>query len=1047
MRRARRPALRASLAMALALALALALAGAGSNAAAAAAPAEASGTPDVDLLAQASWLAIHGDGVSASVATGPTVPVRLHFDFAGHGGYAGAHRTVPLDFPDDFLLRLRLRAHAGDNNLEIKFIDASGDNVWWINRRGVHFTGEWQTFIFKRRHVEFAWGPARDRTLHHTAALELVISAGNGGAGDVEVTQLLLAAREPTSALQLPVATASSKLAGFAPANVLDGDPRSAWRSDPMAGPAQYLELNLGGEREFGGLTLQWLPGMRPSDYEVQALDDEERWVTLRRIQGGNGKLDRLYLPESESRRLRVLMHAGSARGYGLAELQLENLAFGASINSYFTALAASQARGEYPRGYHGEQSYWTVVGNSGGGESGLLSEDGAFELRYGGPSLEPWLLIDGRAYGWAQVAIRHELPDGYLPMPRVLWQAPPFHFTIDAFARGASGAEHAVLRYVYRNATAHAQQLTFALLARPFQVNPPTQFLNGGGGASPIHDAKWDGSALRVNGQAELTPLLRPDDFSAARFDEGALPQRLLQLAGRQSLELHDDFGYGAVALRYHLKVAPHATVQWAFDVPWSGEPQAGFADPAAMARWLTATYQDVEQGWRALLNRAAITGPPAMQALTDTLRSALAQVLINRNGPAIQPGTRSYRRSWIRDGALSSAALLALGHEEAVRDYLDWYVPYVYPSGKVPCCVDTRGADPVPENDSAGELLFLAAEYYRYTGDRERLARLSPTLQRVADYLAALSQSERTAAHQFPSTQMYYGLMPPSISHEGYSAKPMHSYWDDFWALKGFDDALRIAQWLNDRGWQERLGSQAAAFRRDLFASLSASTSALHLDFLPGAAELGDFDATSTTIALSPQGESAQLPAALLRGTFERYWRFFTERRAQRRPWDAYTPYEIRNVGALLRLGWPERAREALEWFMRDRRPAGWNQWAEVVGRDPRQPRFVGDMPHGWVASDFIRSATDLFAYERESDQSLVLAAGVDERWLNGAGIRVDRLRTAFGPLSYQLRRVGTGYELRLDALAKPPPGGVFILLHGREAAVRAGSLEYID
>ena len=42
----------------------------------------------------------------------------------------------------------------------------------------------------------------------------------------------------------------------------------------------------------------------------------------------------------------------------------------------------------------------------------------------------------------------------------------------------------------------------------------------------------------------------------------------------------------------------------------------------------------------------------------------------------------------------------------------------------------------------------------------------------------------------------------------------------------------------------------------------------------------------------------------------------------------------------------------------------------------RDAREPRFLGDMPHGWVASDQIRSVLDLFAYEDESESSLVLA-----------------------------------------------------------------------
>ena len=76
-----------------------------------------------------------------------------------------------------------------------------------------------------------------------------------------------------------------------------------------------------------------------------------------------------------------------------------------------------------------------------------------------------------------------------------------------------------------------------------------------------------------------------------------------------------------------------------------------------------------------------------------------------------------------------------------------------------------------------------------------------------------------------------------------------------------------------------------------------------------------------------------------------------------------------------------------------MADRRPAAWNQWAEVVGRDPRKTRFVGDMPHGWIASDFIRAALDLFAYERDTDNALVLAAGLT---LLAAGV-------ALGPLFF--------------------------------------------
>ena len=83
--------------------------------------------------------------------------------------------------------------------------------------------------------------------------------------------------------------------------------------------------------------------------------------------------------------------------------------------------------------------------------------------------------------------------------------------------------------------------------------------------------------------------------------------------------------------------------------------------------------------------------------------------------------------------------------------------------------------------------------------------------------------------------------------------------------------------------------------------------------IDYLPGSAELGDFDATSTTIALAPGGEQGRLPQEALDATFQRYWNEFVARRDGKREWKDYTPYEWRNVAAFVRLGWRDRAWQA--------------------------------------------------------------------------------------------------------------------------------------
>jgi hypothetical protein len=396
---------------------------------------------------------------------------------------------------------------------------------------------------------------------------------------------------------------------------------------------------------------------------------------------------------------------------------------------------------------------------------------------------------------------------------------------------------------------------------------------------------------------------------------------------------------------------------------------------------------------------------------------------------------------------------SLLRLGHPAVAADYWRWYATHQFDDGKIPCCIDVRGPDPVPEHDSAGEFLFLAGEIYRYTQDHGFIGAAWPRVETAARYLETLRQSERGPGARDGSRDATFGLMPASISHEGYSAKPVHSYWDDFWALKGFASAAMIAETVGDAKAAKRLGAAHDEFRRDLYASLKATAARHRIDYLPGSVELGDFDATSTTIALAPRGDPLAVPDELLPPTFERYWNAFIARRDGKAAWNEYTPYELRTVGTFVRLGFRDRAHELLDFFMEGRRPAAWNQWPEVVGRESRKPLFIGDLPHAWVASDYIRAVLDLFAYER-SDGAMILAAGVPAAWLDRAGVAIRGLYTPYGTVAYSLVRTDPRVaELTLSASGRVPPGGFVLagpwqrLLHatinGKPVAIHGNEL----
>ncbi|NIP80685.1 MAG: coagulation factor 5/8 type domain-containing protein, partial [Gemmatimonadetes bacterium] len=929
---------------------------------------------------------------------------------------------------ENYVITFALRADAPRNTLEFKLVDPSGENVWWARRVDFDFPAAWDTLSIRKRHVAFAWGPAGGGELRRTGSLEIVVTAGTGGAGTVWIDDLAIRELPPRRPYDLtPSVSATGTVGGSSPSAVLDGDATTAWR----AASGAALTIDFLRVRELGGLVLDWEVGRHAPDYVVAGSEDGRSWRTLREVRRSDGGRDYLFLPETDARFLRLDLTSPAGRGYVLREIDVHPLDWAASRNAFFEAVAADAPRGAYPRYLLGELPYWTVTGVSGDAEEALVGEDGGIEPFRGGFSLEPFLRLDGRLLSWADVERETRLADGSLPIPSVRWRAPGtgLELAVEAVPVGAAGASTLLVRYTVVNRGPRAVAPTLFVAVRPFQVNPSTQFLNGPGGYARIDSLVHEAGEVRVNGRRRVVPLTAPTSFGGATFDEGGVgallgaldPSAAAGPGGAASRSrVVDPFGAasGALAYRQSLASGDSATVDLA--VPWHDRsviPAAGDVDGLARA---------AKDAWRARLARAVVELPGEAAEVAATLRTTQGYILVNQDGPAIQPGSRAYARSWIRDGALTSAALLRLGHHETVREFLLWYADFVYPSGKVPCCVDERGADPVPEHDSGGELIYLVMEYFRHTGDEALLERLWPRVRDAVAYMDSLRHTRLTDAYRTPQTRVFYGLLPESISHEGYSAKPMHSYWDQLWALRGFEDAAAAADTLGLEGEAARIGRIRDAFRADLAASFRRAMAIHAIDYLPGAAELGDFDATSTTIALTPVAAD-WLPPAALDSTFGRYLREFRARRDGGLDWDAYTPYELRTVGTFVRLGRPDVAHELLAFFMGHRRPDGWNQWAEVVWRDARLPRFIGDMPHTWVGSDFIRSVMDMVVYEREADDALLVGAGIPPAWLEGRGLRVEGLSTHWGRLDLSARREGRTTRIALSGTAAPPGGFV--------------------
>ena len=960
---------------------------------------------DVSLFASDGVIAKLTKSLSGSHSHAKSV-LRLDYQFKG-AGHALIRIPLGLALPANYVFRFSVRGNSPANTLEFKCVDPSGENVWWVNRPNFAFSKNWQRLSNKRRHFTYAWGPV-NMPLTEVGFIELTVSATTGGKGtlyfsDLAFAQLAVASDRATS---IVVKTSSNKAhAASIRTAAAEHDEDQIWRSSTSE--RQYVHLQFGALREFDGLVVDFGDDYAV-DYEVQLPQGKNHWRTVDTISGGRRHRQYHALPESEAEAVRlVFKQSRRGCGYAVKSIAVQPIGFAASTTQFFANLAKDQAPGFSPRYFQNQQSFWTVVGVSGGREKAIINEEGMIEPALQTPSLEPFIFTDGKLLTWADGEHSQSLVDNHKPMPVVRRShiEQKLDLTIETFSQGPLQApDQATLytRYRIKNNGESRRNGSFFLALRHYQVNPPWQFLNSPGGFAPIFSLEAHDScmAVTVNGQWQILPQSKPDGFGLTRLSQGEIVEHLARghlpafegpggaRSAIDAITISDQRGYCSGALQYRFDLAAGQEVSFALALPYSS---ASKVKPFAWARG------EAIMAWNKTL-KAIDIDLPAYPELVNTIKSQLGYILVNRDGKALQPGSRCYRRTWIRDGSLTSEALLQLGQAAEVRAFIDWFAPYQYADGKVPCCVDKRGADPTPEHDSHGEFIYLVVEYFRYSKDKEHLRRLFPAVLQAVRYIDGLRRQLLTEQYRQPQNAHLYGLLPESISHEGYSAKPAHSYWDDIFALKGLEDALFAAQVLADQQSATYIGDIYRAFRADLVASMKTAMAKWQIAYIPGAADRGDFDPTSITIALDPADMSNELLPEL-KSTFAAYWQFFEKRRADQIKWENYTPYEWRSVGTMVKLGEIDKAHQAMDFFMRDRRPKGWNHWAEVVFKDPHTPRFIGDAPHGWVGSDFLRAVRTLFVYEKED--ALVVGAGLRQDWLK-AGLSANNLATEYGHFS---------------------------------------------
>lgn len=791
------------------------------------------------------------------------------------------------------------------------------------------------------------------------------------------------------------------------------------------------LEIQLPRPRATTGLAVDWAGAHGAARLQVQ--DAQGRWRDLAQDPQAASRSQSWLAGTApvEAHALRLLVDGDAPK---IDRVRLLGPAAVMTPMKRYQIAASGAHSALFPASLHLQQTYWTAVGVHGGLQKSIFDEHGNIEAFKGAPLVQPiWRNADGTTAGAANQSVTHALRDGWKPMPSATWQPQPgLELSSEAFAVEIGGQPVTLLRHRLRNTGSTPVEGTLSLVVRPMQMNPPWQ----NGGLSPIRSIAIEGNDVRVNERTLLRSLIPVDNAGAAPFGADGSTEITAAVAAGQLPAAHqadDPDGLAAAALGYRIQLAPGASQSVVVAFPLGTAPaDAHGVLPEAQALALGAGDADTvfdglasraSDDWQARLGQVGLRLPDP--SLVDMLRAQAAYMLINQTGPAMQPGPRNYNRSFIRDGMATSAVLLRMGESKIARDYLSWYTAHgVHDNGLVSPILNNDGTVNTGfgsdiEYDSQGQYVSLVADVARLDGGPESVRAYLPKVKAALRFLQELR--ERTLVPGYmasqPAPERFAGILAPSISHEGYPS-PTHSYWDDYWGLKGWHDGAWLAESLGDHETAAWAREQYRLLHDALAASIRATMAWKGIDFIPSSADLGDGDPTGVSIALDPTGAQDVLPEQALRTTFARY---LDDVRKRNQPGAlyAYTPYEIRNVLSYVHLDQPDAADELLQGLLRDRRPLEWQVLAEVVHSRLRFPRYLGDMPHTWIGAEYGRTLFGMLM--REDDDALSLLPGTPTSWLAGDGLAVERLPTAFGTLKMEaVQRDGTlqvtlGKELR--------------------------------
>jgi hypothetical protein len=657
----------------------------------------------------------------------------------------------------------------------------------------------------------------------------------------------------------------------------------------------------------------------------------------------------------------------------------------------------------------------WTVIGLEEAVAEGMVSWDGALGAKEWPFSISLWFQYEeDKIYAperYSPQKLDWSLQEGYLPLPVLKFADSKFEIEqgYAALPDLSNNYSEGIAQIRYRVTSRLDQPVkgNLNLMVRPYLVQ---------GRAGELTKFRWDEDAqfLQIEDRFQIWSdagkpqflLMLPVCCLSIPESPGDI-SRYLMIDGPLwplSTPLDTLVKLNAAALAWRVTINPGKN-EFRFIIP------LGQSEQKKISR-LTPQPMDLEElvhRWQKTLRGVEIQLPD--RRVTDAYYASLAYILINADQFMPHPGPWAYDLFWYRDTAYMLAALLRNGKYNFARRTLQHLMKAQLASGEFPPIFDLNYQQVGHrEWDSQGQAIFTLAEYSRFTGETGLIQQNWNQIERGVRFLDSL-QSLSPA-----------GILPPSWSAEDLGSQQWHHFWDDFWAIRGLQDASWLAKQIGEREKSAELFSKAEILRSRVRSSIDKIIKENNISWIPNGPEdlYGSSMARGTTPGIWPGG-ALNVKDPLVKKSFDYYWeKWIAPFNGAYLHQGNFWPYAFELATCFILLDQPDRAKKILDWHLNHQTMPGVYAWGEQID-STSLTFYAGDIPHGWVAADYINFVQHLLCFVRQD--SLILGAGIPEEWLEtGQIIKVQGMPTYLGKVTYSQKLVEESSRLEWDIEVDP-------------------------